>query len=159
MSKYPYLKEKISEHLLRNPDAFDMRHLMVPLSWRLSVYNFAGLILKHAGYSLQLSGNGIRLPLNAPLLDKRWIEFEEETGFCRNQDEVEIMACARQVWEDEYGEEEAKALPFYEEVKAKGCMWWDDLSEVRANNLRMFLRGDKDDMPYNVNGPWEGDDD
>lgn len=154
--KYPDLKEDISAHLKRNPDVLDMRHFIVPLTWRLSVYNFTGLILLHAGYSLQISNGEVRLPLNAPHLDKKWVQYERETGFCPPH-QIEIPALARQIWEENYGELLAKELPFYEDVKAKGCWWWDNLKDVTANNLRLFLAGDKEDMPYNINGPYEGD--
>ena len=113
-----YLKERIVERLRRNREILDMQHFLVPVSWKVSTYNLAGLILSAAGYELQLDKYNVRLPLNAPLLDKKWYEFESKKGYCRVEQEVEVAACARQLWEREYGDQEAIELPFYENARA-----------------------------------------
>lgn len=149
-----YLKERIIRHLTEHPRALDMTEFMAPYSRLLCKHDLAGHILRAAGYHLQLhhSFNQPQLPLNAPWLDKKWIEFETQIGTCEGV--IHIPALARQVWEEDYGEREAMELPFYDERIPGMPMlrFWDELGNVRADDVIEFLK-DGGDGVWKLNGP------
>jgi len=108
----------------------------------LSTYDFTGAILHVAGYSLQLDAGNIRLPLNAPWLDREWVEHEALLGWSQD---VDISALARQLWAREYGDEEAYKLPLYHTPLTRrgetvATYYWDEGSIERASVIS-FLRG------------------
>lgn len=152
------LKEKLIELLEADDEILNMSGGFLTLDrWDHPQYDFVGLILKVAGYSLQSGpccGNsdctdGVRLPLNAPLLDKKWVEYENLLGLV-DLKYREIPALARQLWEAEYGEEKAKQLPFYEDnVPNMPSWWWDSVEEVRSHHIINYLNKD---YPYELNG-------
>jgi hypothetical protein len=145
------LKERLIELLRAQPKILDMTCFMTNVSWNDIRYDIVGLILKVAGYSLQSDSAGLpKLPFNAPLLDKKWVEFEaQHSGALK-----EIPALARQIWAEEYGEKEAKELPIYDKAHVHGDWWWDDLEQLNHNHLIAFLNGQRSDI-YALNGPAE----
>ena len=154
-----YLKERIIQHLLTYPDTLDMEVYMAPYSRLLCKHDLSGHILRAAGYHLQV-GEDTRqpkLPLNAPLLDKKWVDFELQLGGCKGY--IDVPALARQIWEEEYGEREAQELPFYDEsVDAMPMLrYWDSLGSVNASDVIEFLQGDM--AIYKLNGPNDEEED
>ena len=151
------LKEKLIELLEANDEILNMGgSFLTTGEWNKPQYDFVGLILKVSGYSLQSGGcscgnvhcsDGIKLPLNAPYVDKKWVEYEKLIGHTM-EDYCQIPALARQLWEQEYGEDEAKQLPFYGDSGAS-TMWWDDVEEVKEHHLINYMNKD---YPYELNG-------
>jgi hypothetical protein len=149
-----YLKEKIINYLCEYPQLLDMTESMGSYTKTQCKFDLAGHILRAAGYHLQVgdSPREPKLPLNAPLLDKKWVEFEASLG----TDGVaqEIAGLARQIWEEEYGEREAQELPFYDSGCPEGMpmvRYWDCLDSVNASDIIEFLQGDMN--IYKLNGP------
>jgi len=148
------LKERLKELLETDDEILNMGGgFLTAGRWDRPRYDFVGLILKVSGYSLQSGpccGNpecttGAKLPLNAPFLDRKWMEYEKRLGLTLEQFQ-EIPALARQLWEAEYGEEEAKALPFYsDQVEGEPAWFWDHLEEVQGYHLIGFLDGEYPD--------------
>lgn len=147
------LKERIISLLEKDPECLDMTLTMIQSAGRL-LYSFEALILKVAGYHLQgdeLDGT-LRLPLNAPILLRKWVDYEVKLRPYLTEGMRAIPATARQVWEGEYGEVEAMALPFYEDElpDVYTVRWWDSLRTVRPDMIINFLRGEG---VYELNGP------
>jgi len=113
--------------------------LLTPLQ-----FNLAGLICRAAGFTPQGNHGDARLPLNAPIVEKKWLEFErlmsEGTNPTRRERELEVFAFARQLWAEEYGDESARGLPFYDKnQQVLGTCWWDCLSEVMTEDIVTIL--------------------
>lgn len=112
-------------------------------------FNFPGLICKAAGFTPQLSngfGCQARLPMNAPHVDPYWIAFEEMmSADCHWRPidrEMELTALARQLWAAEYGDEEAKRLPFYDKNQnVQNTRWWDSQKDVTTEDVLAVLKG------------------
>lgn len=145
------LRERLIELLDSDAGILDMEQVARSLSWNRSTYDLSGLILMLSGYTLQIdksSPNGYRLPLNAPHIDKKWIEYEASLGV--EEGRIEIPALSRQIWEEHYGEKEAKQLPFYDHETGNVAeeVWWDDVDDVEAYQLISYLQGND---PHNIN--------
>jgi hypothetical protein len=107
-------------------------------------FNFAGLICRAAGFTPQSSNGYCRLPMNAPDVERQWLEFEAviSQGALVYKNEIDIYALARQIWANEYGDEAARELPFYDvNQNIHGTMWWDALAEVTTTDLIAYLKG------------------
>jgi len=140
------LKEALIRALSQDKQVLDMRQLTIQVSWDDIRYDLIGLILKVSGYTLQVSleveCNVVKLPLNAPNIDRQWLTFEERTAIA-HQTYREISALARQLWAAEYGDDEAIALPFYEMNSGiPGTRWWDDLCDVSQEDVVKMLKGE-----------------
>jgi len=113
-------------------------------------YSFPGLILKSCGYSLQLRTDPIcgaegRLPLNAPHVWNKWLEYEKTMDVAFDDITLEVPALARQLWADEYGEKEAMELPFYQAPSRTAYSWGvGDYLDYRF--LAEYLRGRRGDL-------------
>jgi len=157
------LKERLKELLETDDEILNMGGGFLTFDrWDHNRYDFVGLILKVSGYALQSGSccenpectDGVRLPLNAPLLDRKWVEYEKRLGLAMERYQ-EIPALARQLWEVEYGEKEAKELPFYSDhVEGEPAWFWDDLEDVRDYHLIGFLDGEYSEC---LNGQYDAE--
>lgn len=141
------LKEKIIEWLEKDDLLFEPTMLVSETGTKVCPlqFNFAGLICRAAGFTPQMSNGYCRPPLNAPDVESKWLTFEGmmTTGVRVYAAEIEVYALARQIWANEYGEEAARELPFYDvNQNVVGTMWWDRLGEVDDKDLLAYLKGE-----------------
>ena len=141
------LKEKILEVLNENPLIFEPTFAVSETGAKCCPlqFNLGGLICRAAGYTPQTTDAlKIKLPMNAPYIEKEWIDFEKSMSagctWAPAEDELLVMALARQLWAAEYGEDSAKYLAFYDKNQGiPGTCWWDDQRDITDVDIRAHL--------------------
>lgn len=155
------LKERLIDLLEDDENIFDATDLVTAGDYdgkACTRYDLTALILKVSGYALQTDEHydNIRLPMNAPYVEKEWVDYENKVGMI-DQRYVEIPALARQLWEAEYGKREAKELPLYDlcpDDTSAPARWWDEMEALTAAEVIAFLKGHE---PIALNGPLHND--
>jgi hypothetical protein len=111
------LKERIVQLLKEAPEIWEPGCDGLSTSRGYPEFNLQGLILKAAGYHLQSPDRTYsstpKLPLNAPQLYKTWAHYEMTLKVLGP--DLLVAPLARQVWAEEYGDQVAQELPFYDE--------------------------------------------
>lgn len=153
------LKEKLTQLIQQMPyNLLIVGETLRVRSGGVCTMNFPGLILMVSGYHLQGSDEEPRLPLNAPLVDKCWMEYEEKTLIRESYlcgERHEIAALGRQLWAREYGDREAEVLPFYMLSMYSGNkggdtdeFYWGEYDPSDTSLVDFFNRKEDDDCPY-----------
>lgn len=116
------LREKVIENLKKYEVDMDFwfncsGHPLCEVSLCNTSACFAGHILFAKNIPLiNVSECGVKI-INTSMVEDKWISYEVDkfhSNWPGVREYVLIPALARQLWAEEYGDEAAKALPFYE---------------------------------------------